>query len=279
MQATIQYIKKELAGLYPETEVQGLTRLLFEWVCGWSFTEQILNKNRTIEKSCFAGIKEIVARLKQFEPIQYIFGETEFMGLKLLVNPSVLIPRPETEELVTRITETGSGKPANILDIGTGSGCIPLALKKSWPESTVSAIDISKKAIETAKNNAALNNLDVNFFVADILNWERINWPEFDIIVSNPPYVRELEKQAMQPNVLKYEPALALFVSNTDPLIFYRKIAAFAKKQLTQNGKLYLEINEYLGTEMRELLADFGFRNIEIKKDINGKERMILCRK
>jgi release factor glutamine methyltransferase len=279
MQATIQYIKKELAGLYPETEVQGFTRLLFEWVCKWSYTEQVLNKNRTIKKSDFAKIEKIVARLKGFEPIQYIFGETEFMGLKLRVNPAVLIPRPETEELVNCVIETGSADSANILDIGTGSGCIPLALKKRWPGSNISAIDISEAALETAKNNAALNHLNVHFFIADILNWEKINWPEFDIIISNPPYVRELEKQAMQRNVLEFEPELALFVSNTDPLIFYRKIAAFAKKQLAKNGKLYLEINEYLGNEMRELLAGSGFKNIELKKDINGKERMISCRK
>jgi release factor glutamine methyltransferase len=279
MQATIQYIKKELARLYPESEVQGFTRLLFEWVCSWSFTEQILNKNRTIKKTSFTEIEQIVARLKQFEPIQYIFGETEFMGLKLHVNPSVLIPRPETEELVTQVTETGLGELANVLDIGTGSGCIPLALKKHWPNSNISAIDISEKAIETAKSNAVLNNLDVHFFIADILNWEKISWPEFDIIVSNPPYVRELEKQAMQPNVLKFEPTLALFVSNTDPLIFYRKIAAFAKKQLAENGKLYFEINEYLGVEMSELLNGLGFRGIELKKDINGKERIISCQK
>ena len=277
MRATIQYIKKELAGIYPETEIEGFIRLLFEWAFGWDYSAQILNRNRKIETANFDKIKASVARLKQFEPIQYIFGETIFFDLQLKVNPAVLIPRPETEELVNWILETISGKAAHILDIGTGSGCISLALKKNLPGSRVSAIDISDEALKTAKSNALLNNLDVRFWQADILKWREYNWPEFDVIVSNPPYVRQLEKKQMQPNVLKYEPEIALFVSNNNPLIFYSEIAAFAKDHLTKNGKLFFEINEFLGNDLKNLLTNFGFTNILMKHDINGKARMVFC--
>ena len=277
MQATIQYIKRELAELYPETEVIGFVRLLLETVCGWDYTTQILNKNEIVEKSKFREIERIVSRLKQFEPIQYILGETEFMDLKLLVNPSVLIPRPETEELVNWIIETNIHDSPRILDIGTGSGCIPLALKNRIKCSKISAVDISGKALKVAKQNAMQNNLDVHFFEADILNWENCNWDLFDVIVSNPPYVREIEKQKMHANVLKYEPENALFVSDENPLIFYERIAEFAHKYLVKNGKLFFEINEYLGDEMCSLLEYRGFANIELQRDINGKNRMIMC--
>ena len=278
MQATIQYIKKELTELYPETEVAGFIRLILETVCGWNYTEQILNKNEIIDEVTFHKIERIVLRLKDFEPIQYILGETEFMDIKLKVNTSVLIPRPETEELVSWIMENPPDFP-RILDIGTGSGCISLALKKMISSAKISAVDISENALEVANKNAVLNKLDVHFFKADILNWKNYNWSLFDIIVSNPPYVREMEKQRMQPNVLRYEPENALFVTNENPLIFYREIAKFAQQYLSLNGKLYFEINEYLGNKLRELLAGFGFENIEIRKDINGNERMISCEK
>ena len=278
MQTTIQYIKKELAEIYPETEVAGFIRLILESVCGWNYTEQILNINEIIDEAVFREIGNIVLRLKEFEPIQYILGETDFMELKLKVNSSVLIPRPETEELVNWVAEESPNFP-RILDIGTGSGCIPLALKKLIGGAEISAVDISEKALEVAKQNAIQNNLDVHFFKTDILKWENYNWNLFDIIVSNPPYVREIEKQKMQPNVLKYEPENALFVTNENPLIFYRKIGEFAKKHLSSKCKLYFEINEFLGKEVRELLVYLGFKNIEIRKDINGKERMISCEK
>ncbi len=279
MQATIQYIKKELAELYPETEVQGFIRILFESVCGWDYTAQILNKNERVSNSDFNKIERVVLRLKEFEPIQYILGETEFMDLKLIVDSSVLIPRPETEELVNWIIETNSSNSPRILDIGTGSGCIPLVLKKQIVNATVLAVDISDKALEIATQNAILNNLDIHFFNVDILNWGNYNWDLFDVIVSNPPYVREVEKQAMLPNVLKYEPENALFVSNEDPLIFYKRIAEFAKKYLVEKGKLFFEINEYLGDEMCSLLENKGFADVELRKDINGKNRMISCTK
>jgi release factor glutamine methyltransferase len=275
MQTTIQYIKKELAELYPKNEISGFIRIIFEFVCGWNYTELILQKDKKLGVAQLQQMEEIVQRLKRFEPIQYILGETEFFGLTLKVNPGVLIPRPETEELVKWITETVWPSKSTILDVGTGSGCIVLALKKQLPQTEISALDISEQAIQTATKNAELNNLKIEFIQSDILKWRKKNWPFFECIVSNPPYVRELEKKQMHSNVLKYEPENALFVSNNDPLIFYREIGHFAIKYLNPGGKLFFEINENFGIETVQLLKHIGFRNIELKKDIHGKNRMI----
>lgn len=277
MKAVIQYIEKELDGLYPETEIQGFTRLILESVFRLNYTGLILRKDDPVLSAEKKQIEKIVQRLKNFEPVQYVLGETEFYGLKIKVNPSVLIPRPETEELVNWIVETGLPGNPKIADIGTGSGCIAMALKKQMNNTSVLAVDISEKAIQTAEINSNLNRLDVEFFQADILNWEKYEWDSFDLIVSNPPYVREMEKVKMQPNVLNYEPRMALFVPDDDPLIFYRKIASFAKKYLRKNGWLYFEINENLGKEMTLLIQNLGFRKTEVKKDINGKDRMLRC--
>jgi release factor glutamine methyltransferase len=278
MNTTIQYIKKELAGLYPNTEIEGFTRIIFEAVFGWNFTEQVVKKNEKIQEADFVKIKEIVLRLKYFEPVQYILGETEFYGLKLKVNPSVLIPRPETEELVDWIVKSNFKQNCTILDIGTGSGCIALAMKNRLKRAVVSGMDISEKALEIARQNAIINGLEVNFFQADILGWEHTKWDKFDVIVSNPPYIRESEKAKIHANVLDYEPGSALFVSDNDPLVFYRSIGVFAKKHLARDGRLFFEINENLGMEMKTLLLKIGFCNIEIRKDINGKNRMVCCR-
>ena len=277
MKAVIQYIEKELDGLYPETEIQGFTRLLLESVFRLNYTGLLLRKDDPVLSAEKKQIEKIVQRLKNFEPVQYVLGETEFYGLKIKVNPSVLIPRPETEELVNWIVETGLPGNPKIADIGTGSGCIALALKKRMDNASVLAVDISEKAIQTAEINSNLNRLDVEFFQADILNWEKYEWDSFDLIVSNPPYVREMEKEKMQPNVLNFEPQMALFVPDNDPLIFYRKIASFAKKYLQKTGWLYFEINENLGKEMTLLIQNLGFRKTEVKKDINGKVRMLRC--
>jgi len=265
MRATIQYIEKELAGLYPNTEITGFTRIIIEAVCGWGFTTQIVKMQEKITEADFEKIKEIVLRLKMFEPIQYILGETEFYGLKLVVSPSVLI-------------QSNLKFNSKILDIGTGSGCIALALKSRLKEFVISGMDISEKALEIARRNALDNFLDVDFFQADILSWKDFEWGIYDVIVSNPPYIRESEKPEMHTNVLMYEPENALFVPESDPLVFYRSIAAFAKKHLAKNGMLFFEINENLGAEMKELLLDSGFCEIEIRKDINGKNRMVGCR-
>lgn len=279
MKATIQYIQKELNGLYPETEVKAFVRLILEHVCGLDYTAQVLMREGGLNASYKRSISEIVNRLKQFEPIQYILGETEFFGLKLKVNPAVLIPRPETEELLHWISETTLHPGSSVVDIGTGSGCIALGMKKLFPELRVSAIDYSKKILETAQKNAIINNLEVNFFQADILKWEDFKWEQYKLIVSNPPYVRESEKEAMFPNVLNYEPGKALFVSDSDSLVFYRRIAEFAQKYLEENGLLFFEINENLGKEMQYLLENLRFRKIVVKKDLFGKKRMLRCRK
>ena len=279
MQATIQYIHSELKDIYRKSEIEGFVRLIFDSVLGFSYTDMILQKDKKLDPNEFTKVKAIVGRLKTFEPIQYILGETDFYGLKLKVNSATLIPRHETEELVKWICESSVAAGADILDIGTGSGCIALALKKELKHVAVHGIDISVKALEKAKENARLNELEVDFKYADILRWEELLWDRYELIVSNPPYVRNSEKQFMENNVLNYEPEGALFVEDNDPLIFYRVIAEFALKTLRDNGLLFFEINEYLGEEMQLLLKGLGFRNIEPRKDINGKDRLLKCQK
>lgn len=278
MKRTIQYIEMELAGLYPSNEIDGFKRIIFETVCGWDFTEQVIKKHEIISATEFEKIEAILLRLKNAEPIQYILGETEFYGLKLKVNPSVLIPRPETEELVEWVLHSNLPKNYRILDIGTGSGSIAMAIKNQLKETKVSGMDISEKALETARQNALENGLEVDFFQDDILNPKNLQEGMYDVIVSNPPYIMESEKPRMHNNVLNFEPENALFVPDVDPLVFYRAIAEFAKKYLSENGSLFFEINESLNTEMVDLLTGFGFSDIEIRKDINGKNRMVRCK-
>ena len=220
----------------------------------------------------------LLESLKKEVPIQYLLGKTSFYGLDFDVNENVLIPRPETEELVEWILESQKSKVKSqkpkILDIGTGSGCIAISLAKNLSEASVSAIDVSEKALATAKRNAAINDVNVTFIEKNILETENLE-QQFDIIVSNPPYVRNLEKEEIKKNVLDHEPHLALFVEDNDALIFYRKIAALAQKNLSPNGQLYFEINQYLGVEMKDLLEKINFKNIELRKDIYGNDRMI----
>ncbi len=279
MRSTIQYIENELAEVYPFPEIRGFIRIILEKVCGLSYTEQVLHKDRELPEADKKLIEATVLRLKKNEPIQYIFGETEFRDLRLKVNPSVLIPRPETEELIDFILGLEVGADAKIIDIGTGSGCIALALKSALPEAEVYGLDVSEKALEVATENAELNSLDVAFLQRDILKWEADVWEQYDVIVSNPPYVRNSEKQMMEKNVLEYEPTTALFVTDDDPLLFYRRISEFAQKFLHKNGRLFFEINEYLGNEMVDLLKQLGFSEVELRKDINGRNRMLACRK
>ena len=222
----------------------------------------------------------ILEELKKEIPIQYLLGSTSFYGLDFEVNPNVLIPRPETEELVEWIIRNNSKiekfKDLKILDIGTGSGCIAISLAKNLPNATVSAIDVSEKALATAKKNAQNNSVNVSFINQDILETEDLG-QQFDIIVSNPPYVRNLEKEEIKKNVLDNEPHLALFVEDKDALIFYKKIANLALKNLTTNGILFFEINQYLGLETVTLLKELQFKDIELRKDMYGNDRMIRC--
>lgn len=277
MQTTIQYIESELKDFYPPSEISAFVRLIMESVFALSYTDMILQKDRVFHAEEQESVRKVVERLKTYEPLQYILGETEFYGLKLKVNPAVLIPRTETEELVNWILESNVAENARILDIGTGSGCIALALKAGAPKAVVRGVDISDEALRTAKNNASLNELEVEFSQADILNWKEYSWTVQDVIVSNPPYVRESEKLQMETNVLKYEPEGALFVSDGDALVFYRMIAEMALSYLASGGYLFFEINENLGQEMTEMLHSMGFSEIQLRKDINGRNRMMRC--
>ncbi len=270
--------KKSLSELYPSEEVQSFFNILSEKYLNLSRIEIALNPERTISATEAEKFQKAILRLQNHEPIQYIIGETEFYGLPFKVNKHTLIPRPETEELVEWIL---SGFPPSgargILDIGTGTGCIAISLAKNLPNAKISALDISEEALKIAEANAKLNKVEVNFFQTDILAAETLP-KKYDVIVSNPPYVRELEKKQMQQNVLKYEPHSALYVKDEDPLLFYRAISRLAKNHLNPGGKLFFEINEYLAYEMTELLKAEGFKNIEIKKDIYGKDRMLKCK-
>jgi release factor glutamine methyltransferase len=275
MKTILHYIQSELQGLYSETEIRSLSLLLIEKLTGFSRSEIFLNKNTTFSIEQIQQFESFIEKLKNFVPIQYILGETEFYGLKFLVNESVLIPRPETEELVDWIiTDHETGAPLKILDIGTGSGCIAITLKHAFPNATVDAFDISEKGLETALENAILNKTTVNLSKINILDVPRFE-RKWDIIVSNPPYIPHREKANMLPNVLNYEPHIALFVPSKDPLIFYRQITSFAKNQLKPNGKIYFEINQSAGYTCVNLLKKEGFEQVELRKDIFGKNRMV----
>lgn len=279
MKSTIQYIKQELAPFYPEPELEGFVRIIMETVNGLSFTQMVLNRDQVLPSEKLEQVTEVVRRLKNYEPIQYVLGQTEFFGLCLKVSPAVLIPRPETEELVDWVLSEVRPGTLSVLDVGTGSGCIALALKNRLPLARVSAVDISEEALELARQNAAENCLEVDFRREDILKWEASFWSEYDVVVSNPPYVRNSEKAQMEKNVLEYEPETALFVSDEDPLVFYRAIAGFAARYLKPGGHLFFEINEFLGEEMKRLLLELGFVGLQLRTDVNGRPRMIVGRK
>ncbi|WP_461632135.1 peptide chain release factor N(5)-glutamine methyltransferase [Labilibaculum euxinus] len=275
IQSTINYIKKELAELYHARETESMAYILLEYVLNYSKSQIQLNRSENISDDDFKQIASYTHELKTSKPIQYILGETEFYDLTFKVNKHTLIPRPETEELVHAIINENRQEGLHILDIGTGSGCIPISLAKNLKNAHVTSADISAEAIEKAKENAKLNQVDVHFFHRDILNWKNVDWDNFDIIVSNPPYVTEAEKSKMEKNVLDYEPHTALFVTDHDPLIFYRTISEMALLHLKKGGKLYFEINESLANEMAALLEQKGFNSIRLRSDINGKNRMI----
>ena len=267
----------ELSNIYPETEIQSFFTILIEFKLHLSRIQLALEQNFELDNDDFEFLQNALLKLKNQIPIQYITGETAFYGLMFKVDKNVLIPRPETEELVEWILQNHkNSKSLKILDVGTGSGCIAISLAKNLPNATVFALDISAEALTIAKNNAAMNQVTVDFIQADILTIEKLS-TNFNIIVSNPPYVRELEKARMQQNVLSNEPHLALFVKDENPLLFYDKIAELAKNHLTENGVLYFEINQYLGMETVDLLKSKGFKNIELKKDIYGVDRMVKC--
>lgn len=276
MKAGIASIRKELAGIYSAGEIESFIFLIFERLKGYTRTQFLLAREETLSPEEMLLIGQIVARLKNHEPIQYILGETEFYGLPFYSVPGVLIPRPETEELVQWIIQENQLAAPAILDIGTGTGCIAISLAKNIPHATVLACDVSPICVETARRNARMNLANCTVIEYDILNNSpEYTFPELNVIVSNPPYVREAEKSVMEKNVLEFEPALALFVTDDEPLLFYKHIADFAIVHLKPGGRLYFEINEAFGNACSEMLREKGFSGIKLKKDINGKDRMI----
>jgi release factor glutamine methyltransferase len=269
-----QFIQ-DLSPFYDAYEAESFFYLILEEKHKLRQIDLALNHELTFSESDLLVWEAILSQLKLEIPVQYLLGKTNFYGLDFEVNEHVLIPRPETEELVEWIVkEHTAAKKIKILDIGTGSGCIAVSLAKNLPNAQVFAIDVSRKALETAKRNAAKNKVEVTFILQDILQTQELK-SDFDIIVSNPPYVRNLEKVEIKKNVLDHEPHLALFVEDNDALIFYRKIAALAQGNLAKNGQLYFEINQYLGQEMTDLLEKMNFKNIVLRKDIYDNERMM----
>lgn len=299
------FFSETLSEIYPQTEIDSFFFIIIEEKLNLQRIDTVLNPNFLIVDEILIDLKTILKKLQKEEPLQYILGKTEFYGLPFLVDKNTLIPRPETEELVEWIlNEIKKNRPKNqnkkltVLDIGTGTGCISISLAKKLQNVKISAVDISTKALKIAKKNAVLNKVEVTFFELDILKAKNLNNLsflelsrtkkgeqlaeilkdiKFDIIVSNPPYVRELEKIEIKNNVLKNEPHLALFVVNENPLIFYKKIADLAKLHLHKNGILFFEINQYLGKETIAMLQEKGFINIELKKDLFGNDRMVKC--
>lgn len=270
---------KELKSIYSVSEIDSI----FYWVA-----EKIIGKPASIlrmthdeEWADFDEKKLLFSynlwELKNHKPIQYILGETEFYGFKFFVNESVLIPRPETEELIEWILTHKLNPECKILDIGTGSGCIPIVLKKKWTNSDIYALDISKDALKTAKNNAEYHQTEIQFLEADFLEMNFSKLPQFDLIVSNPPYISKVEKERMDRNVTGFEPDSALFVPDSDPLLFYRRICEMAHQKLNEHGKVYVEINQDLALETKELF-DKHFEEVELKKDISGNYRMICAK-
>lgn len=268
----------QVAPFFDEDEAASFFYLLLEHHRNLKRVDLVMQPDLFFSETEFEMLEGVISELKCQKPIQYILGSTSFFGMHFLVNEHTLIPRPETEELVEWVlkSQASEGVESSLLDIGTGSGCIAISLAKNCANAQVSAIDVSLEALATAEKNASINEVQVQFICQDILEAESLD-KKYDVIVSNPPYIRMLEKQEIKPNVLEFEPHLALFVANEDPLLFYRKIAQLAQKQLNNNGYLFFEINQYLAQETIQLLEDLNFKSIELRKDIYGNDRMIRC--
>ena len=272
-------IQEELRDLYPEAEISALTNLILKTIFKDLKLHQIHEGTIEITSENYTAISQIVFELKKGKPIQYIIGHTIFYNCTIEVNSATLIPRQETEELVDLIIRENPDFRGTITDIGTGSGCIAIALATNLPGASVTATDISAEALETARRNALINRVNITFLEDDILEKADKQGISADIIVSNPPYIRHSEKKYMHRNVLEYEPAGALFVDDSDPLKYYRAILTRAEKWLASQGKIYFEINEALGCEMSELMNLSGYSEIIVMKDLNGKDRIVKGRK
>ena len=273
------FFQNGLIGYYPKEEINAFFYRICEQHLNYKRIDVSLKSETLITPETFEYIETLISRLLTYEPIQYILGTTSFFGLEFKVDTNVLIPRPETEELVAWILkQADSSQPLKILDIGSGSGCIAVSLAKHFPNADVYALDVSPAALEMAQYNAQQNGVQLNGIQANVLEWENTEL-QFDIIVSNPPYVRESEKERMAPNVLEHEPHLALFVENNNPLVFYQAIVALSKQALKKQGLLYFEINEYLGEETKALFSSDDFENVQLKTDVFGKNRMMRASK
>jgi release factor glutamine methyltransferase len=274
----LRFFRDELNDTYEKEELESIIAYCLEDFLNIKRAAISSNQETTVSESELLKFNFAIKDLKKHRPLQYVLGLADFYRLKFFVNEQVLIPRPETEELVHLIIHDNKLSEPSIIDIGTGSGCIPVALKKNILAATVSAIDVSESALELAKRNAEKNEVDVHFFLKDILssdeNMEQ-QLSKYDIIVSNPPYICFSEKEQMHKNVLDYEPHLALFVNDNDPLLFYKAICDFALKSLNKNGKIYFEINQSLASETKDLLESKGFKNVELIKDISNNYRIL----
>lgn len=279
---TIPALRRRLTDFFSESlidEAQSLARDLLCDVMQLSPTQLLTSFDKSVNQMMADSIMKLANRIVQGEPLQYVTGKAQFLGREFLVNSAVLIPRPETEELVNWIVEENGDKKISLLDIGTGSGCIALSVKSLCNNSSVTAIDISEEALKVARENANRLNVDMELYKVDIFS-ELALKQKFDIVVSNPPYVRECEKTEMKSNVLDYEPHIALFVPDNNPLMYYRRIAQLSVDELlTDNGKLYFEINSAFGNEVCEMLSEMGFREIELRQDFTGRNRMVSARK
>lgn len=280
-----QHLVSRLSSIYDTREAANISDWVLEHLTGWKKIDRIVHKNEPLSPAQESQLTQYITELLIHKPVQYVLHEAWFAGMPLYVDENVLIPRPETEELVDWILkEVGSKKlevgnsPSNLrlLDIGTGSGCIPITLKKNLPAANIYACDVSEGALKVAKKNAETQQTPINFLHYNFLN--SANWahfPQVDILVSNPPYIPVKDKATMHQNVLQHEPHLALFVENDDPLLFYRAIAQFAQQKLSPGGSIYVEIHEDLGGATQQLFTDSGFNKVEVKKDMQGKDRMI----
>jgi release factor glutamine methyltransferase len=269
------YLRMELKGIYPEQEITAIENILIRSILEISSMHQVYLPDKTVNSEQASKISDICEELKSGKPIQYILGETIFYDCKIKLNSSTLIPRPETEELASLIISENKGYQGNIIDFGTGSGCIAIAIASNLKGSHVTGTDNSTEALKIAEENARLNNVKIRFLNDDILGPDNNQLEKAGIIVSNPPYVRNSEKKLMNRNILEFEPYSALFVTDSDPLVYYSSILNKAVRILEAGGKIYFEINEMLGTSMVHLLELYGYSTIKILKDINGKERII----
>ena len=279
MRETLAYMRRELGGIYPPREVEALIRIIFEYLKGWDTVELVMHEDKPLYDYIKGKVRDIVARLLRYEPVQYITGKATFYGLELDVNPSVLIPRPETAELVELIVKQAGGHTdLRVLDAATGSGSLALALCRNLRFPEVTAVDISPEALEVAARNSAKLKCRISLRREDILSLPR-DRELWDIIVSNPPYIDDSEAKDMDANVLYYEPHSALFVPDSDPLRFYRALGLYGIEALTPGGLLYFEINPRHADELRRMLSGFGYSDIEIYQDMQGRRRFICARR